>query len=100
MQQIEEPSPGLTTAPLWQLAFRPGFLAAALCAVWAMIAWLLILEGKLGWDHDYPPTRWHAHEMLFGFAPPVVVGFLLTAVATWTGVAGRVWAYPCCGLCT
>jgi len=88
MQQIEEPAPQRATAPLWQLAFRPGFLAAALCAVLAMAAWMLILEGKLGWNHSYAAPWWHAHEMLFGFAMPVVVGFLLTAVAAWTGVAG------------
>jgi uncharacterized protein involved in response to NO len=78
--------------PLWQLAFRPGFAAAALCAVLAMSVWLLLLEGKMGWQHPYTRAWWHAHEMLFGFAMPVVVGFLLTAVATWTGVAGT------CGL--
>jgi len=31
---------------------------------------------------------WHAHEMLFGFVPAAVAGFLLTAVANWTGRAG------------
>ncbi|MFM9577826.1 NnrS family protein, partial [Streptomyces turgidiscabies] len=34
-----------------------------------------------------PATLWHAHEMLFGFAGAVAVGFLLTAAQTWTGVA-------------
>jgi len=33
--------------------------------------------------HD--PTRWHAHEMLFGYASAVVAGFALTAVPNWTG---------------
>ncbi len=28
---------------------------------------------------------WHAHEMVFGFVLAVVAGFILTAVATWTG---------------
>ena len=77
----------LLARPLWQLAFRPGFLAAALCAVLAMSVWLLLLEGALAWKHPYARAWWHAHEMLFGFAMPVVVGFLLTAVATWTGIA-------------
>jgi uncharacterized protein involved in response to NO len=34
-----------------------------------------------------PPLLWHAHEMLFGFAVAVIVGFLLTAGKAWTGLA-------------
>jgi uncharacterized protein involved in response to NO len=88
MQQSETPNSSPGAGALWQLAFRPGFLAAALCAVLTMVAWLLVLEGKLGWSYDYSAAWWHAHEMLFGFAMPVVVGFALTAVATWTGIPG------------
>lgn len=29
---------------------------------------------------------WHGHEMIFGFAAPALVGFLLTAAQNWTGV--------------
>src|SRR5690606_39541507 len=29
---------------------------------------------------------WHAHEMVFGFAAAIVVGFLFTAGRAWTGV--------------
>ncbi|MDT8311791.1 MAG: NnrS family protein [Methylophaga sp.] len=29
---------------------------------------------------------WHGHEMLFGFVGAVIVGFLLTAVQSWTGL--------------
>ena len=32
------------------------------------------------------PVLWHAHEMLFGFAVAVIVGFLLTAGKAWTGL--------------
>lgn len=31
------------------------------------------------------PASWHAHELLFGYAPAVVAGFLLTTVPNWTG---------------
>lgn len=31
---------------------------------------------------------WHIHEMLFGFVAAIVVGFLLTAVQTWTEEPG------------
>ena len=44
------------------------------------------------WQASIPPNWWHAHEMIFGFAMPVVAGFLLTAVAAWTGLPGtRGW---------
>jgi uncharacterized protein involved in response to NO len=33
------------------------------------------------------PVSWHAHEMIYGFAMAIVAGFLLTAVANWTGAA-------------
>ena len=33
------------------------------------------------------PLTWHIHEMIFGFAATVAVGFILTAVQTWTGKA-------------
>ncbi|MDH4040722.1 MAG: NnrS family protein [Gammaproteobacteria bacterium] len=78
--------------PLWRLAFRFGFLAAAAFAVMAMGRWLLWILWPASWHSGLPPTWWHAHEMVFGFAMPVVAGFLLTAVATWTGIQGtRGW---------
>ncbi len=30
--------------------------------------------------------QWHAHELIFGYAPAVIAGFLLTAVKNWTGM--------------
>jgi uncharacterized protein involved in response to NO len=33
----------------------------------------------------WPPFAWHAHELLFGYVPAIVAGFLLTAVPNWTG---------------
>jgi uncharacterized protein involved in response to NO len=36
--------------------------------------------------------EWHIHELLYGFLPAIVAGFLLTAVPNWTGrlpVTGR-----------
>ena len=80
--------PATNRFALWQLAFRPGFLGAASLAVVGMVVWLLVLEGAFAWNRNYPAHWWHAHEMLFGFAMPVVVGFALTAVATWTGTKG------------
>src|SRR5689334_3591632 len=31
------------------------------------------------------PRDWHVHEMLYGYVPAVVTGFLLTAIPNWTG---------------
>ena len=73
--------------PLWMLAFRPYFLGAGLLAVLSITYWLLILTGHASWQLTMPATLWHAHEMMFGFAGAIAVGFLLTAAQTWTGVA-------------
>lgn len=75
-------------APLWRLAFRAGFLFAAIFAVLAVSRWLVWLLYPASWNSDLSPYWWHAHEMIFGFAMPVVAGFLLSAVATWTGLPG------------
>lgn len=32
----------------------------------------------------FPPRVWHVHEMVFGFLPCVITGFLLTAMPNWT----------------
>jgi len=75
-------------APLWRLAFRGGFLGAGMFAVAAMLRWLAWIEAPASWTAAISPQWWHAHEMVFGFALPVVAGFLLSAVAVWTGIAG------------
>lgn len=78
-----------TTAvpPILQQPFRLLFLCAALAASFGILAWALFLH--LGWlpAASLPPLEWHGHEMLFGFAGALVAGFLLTAVADWTGLA-------------
>jgi uncharacterized protein involved in response to NO len=66
-------------------AFRPFFLLGALFAVVAMLLWLAALHGAAPVVASPDPVLWHAHEMLFGFAGAIIAGFLLTAVATWTG---------------
>ena len=89
---LTEPMPArvaihhVTKWPLWMLAFRPYFLAGGLLAFLSIGYWLLILTGYASWHLTMPATLWHAHEMLFGFAGVVAVGFLLTAAQTWTGV--------------
>ncbi|ODU58382.1 MAG: short-chain dehydrogenase [Comamonadaceae bacterium SCN 68-20] len=73
--------------PLLRLGFRPFYLDAALFAVVAMPLWIALYLGQVALTLAVPPLLWHAHEMLFGFAIAVIVGFLLTAGKAWTGLA-------------
>lgn len=73
--------------PLLRLGFRPFYLGAALFAVLAMPLWIALFLGQVTLALAVPPLLWHAHEMLFGFAVAVIVGFLLTAGKAWTGLA-------------
>ncbi|MEO6292916.1 MAG: NnrS family protein, partial [Burkholderiaceae bacterium] len=49
--------------------------------------WVALFLGQLQLAPSVPPMLWHAHEMLFGFAVAIIVGFLLTAGKNWTGLA-------------
>src|SRR5262245_29694924 len=71
--------------PILALGFRPFFLLAAMLAAGAVPLWMLIYQGVLEPISYLPPTVWHAHEMVFGFAAAVIAGFLLTAATNWTG---------------
>lgn len=70
-----------------RLGFRPFYLGAAVFALLAVPLWVLLFLGQ--WQHTMAlaPLLWHAHEMVFGFAIAVILGFLLTAVKAWTGLA-------------
>ncbi|XSG82154.1 MAG: NnrS family protein [Methyloligella sp. ZOD6] len=70
---------------LFRQGFRPFFLGAGIWAALAILVWLTIIRGDMSLAGGFPPTRWHAHEMLFGFATAAATGFLLTAVPNWTG---------------
>jgi uncharacterized protein involved in response to NO len=64
--------------------FRPFFLGAALFAGVAIPVWVLMLAGADNSNGFYTPREWHVHEMLFGFLPAVIAGFLFTAMPNWT----------------
>jgi uncharacterized protein involved in response to NO len=85
--RLEEPR-RLATNPkgfaLWELGFRPFYLLASTFAALSIALWALQFSGILGHSYLSGPI-WHAHEMLFGFALAVVVGFLLTAGRNWSG---------------
>lgn len=75
-----------TRAPvILSLAFRPFFLAAGLWASFAVAVWLALLAAKIDLPSRFDPLAWHIHEMLFGFVPAAIAGFILTAIANWTG---------------
>lgn len=78
--------PGTETAPIWRLAFRSFFLGGCLFSVVAIALWWASLRGHITFAVYGNWLWWHAHEMIFGFACAIIVGFLLTAVQTWTGI--------------
>ena len=73
---------------LLRYGFRPFFLAAGIAAVVLVPWWALSLTGGVPLETPWPPTLWHAHEMIFGFIGAAMAGFLLTAVPSWTGQRG------------
>ncbi|RLA17667.1 MAG: NnrS family protein [Gammaproteobacteria bacterium] len=72
--------------PLFNLGFRPFFLAAGLFSAVAMIAWGFAYPGLITLPLNLPAMFWHGHEMIFGYAVAVIAGFLLTSVRNWTGL--------------
>ncbi len=72
---------------LLRLGFRPFYLCAAVFACLAVPLWVALFLGQITLNLTVAPVLWHAHEMLFGFAVAVIIGFLLTAGKAWTGLA-------------
>ena len=83
---LDEPQPAAPRGfALWQLGFRPFYLLASVFAAVSILLWSLQFTGRMPAPYLGAPV-WHAHEMLFGFTLPVVVGFLFTAGRNWTGL--------------
>jgi uncharacterized protein involved in response to NO len=84
--QLDEPRPPVPGSglALWQLGFRPFYLLASVFAALSIPLWALQYGGLLPAPYLQGPI-WHAHEMLFGFALAVIVGFLFTAGRNWSG---------------
>jgi len=90
------PSPSRSTSPaaapaapgyaLWNLGFRPFYLLAALFATISVPLWMAQYAGWLGTRTIIGGPLWHAHEMLFGYALAVIVGFLFTAGRNWANL--------------
>lgn len=86
MMQITDLATEQKMLPLLRQAFRPMFLFGAAFSAIAMLLWGLILGGQLKIQPVGQVLFWHSHEMLFGFACAIVIGFLLTAVQNWTAL--------------
>jgi uncharacterized protein involved in response to NO len=82
-EQVSE-SPSYQGVAVFSYGFRPFFLGAALFAGVAIPVWILVLAGVGDSTFLYPARDWHVHEMVFGFLPAVITGFLLTAIPNWT----------------
>lgn len=88
LMTIEEAPPAPSRASihaLFALGFRPFYLLAAAFGAVSVPLWVAAQAGL------HVPARidllWHMHEMVYGFAIAVIVGFLYTAGYAWT----RLW---------
>jgi uncharacterized protein involved in response to NO len=70
---------------LLSYGFRPFFFFGALYAALAIVIWMPFYFGEIRLATSFSPQAWHAHEMIYGYLPAVVAGFLLTAIPNWTG---------------
>ena len=70
---------------LLSYGFRPFFLMGSVWAALEVLAWLPVLHGAFLIPTAFSPRDWHVHELLFGYLPAIIAGFLLTAIPNWTG---------------
>ena len=68
---------------LFSSPFRTFFLLANAYAVVAIGLWAFTMSGLISLSNL--SLQWHIREMLLGFVGMVMLGFLLTASANWTG---------------
>ncbi|MEW2911273.1 NnrS family protein [Leisingera sp. JC11] len=68
----------------WDAPYRPLFLLAFLSALLTVAWWPLGVRLGMPDPGLEPAVLWHVHELLFGFAPAAIGGYLLTAMPGWT----------------
>lgn len=78
----------LMKTSLFAYGFRSNFFLAGVAAVVLVPLWAVTFVAGTSLGTGWPPTLWHAHEMLFGFIASAIAGFMLTAVPSWTGQKG------------
>lgn len=84
MAEQASEGPSYRGPAFFSYGFRPFFLGAALFAGVAVPIWVLVLAEVGHSNFLYPARDWHVHEMVFGFLPAVITGFMLTAIPNWT----------------
>src|SRR4051794_4776674 len=85
MNPIPNLSQAYAGSSLFSCGFRPFFLFGALYAGFAMLVWLPSFYNEITLATAFAPRDWHVHELLYGYLPAVIAGFLLTAIPNWTG---------------
>jgi uncharacterized protein involved in response to NO len=78
----------LVKISLFNYGFRSSFFLAGIAALLLVPLWSVSFVAGTSLGSGWPPTLWHAHEMLFGFIASAIAGFMLTAVPSWTGQKG------------
>lgn len=69
---------------LFSYGFRPFFLFGAIYAGAVVLLWLHLFRTGGNVGTTFHSLDWHVHEMLYGFVPAIITGFLLTAIPNWT----------------
>ena len=88
IEDTSVPGPGKlrwSDLPLLRLGFRPFYLLAAALAAISVPLWIARYFGLMP-QLAHVDLNWHMHEMIFGFAIAVIIGFLYTAGRNWTGL--------------
>ncbi|MBK1624943.1 NnrS family protein [Afifella marina] len=77
--------PGRRSGWFFATPFRPFFIGASLFAASAVPVWLWLYLVEPVEVAGMPALEWHAHEMVFGYLPAVMAGYLLSLAAKGTG---------------
>ena len=83
MASVKAPPAAPIGWPVLRLGFRPFYLGAALLACVSVPLWVAVFLGQLAPAFALPPLLWHGHEMVFGFAAGVIIGFFSFLIAIY-----------------
>jgi uncharacterized protein involved in response to NO len=70
---------------LFAAPFRPFFIAAASHAALAIPLWLWLYLAGVDTVAGMPAAHWHAHELVLGYLPAIMAGYLLSTTPNWSG---------------
>lgn len=76
----------MTSSTLLKAPFRPLYLLGAGVGIYLLIMSAFYLSGYIQLNSSRLSfALWHGHELIFGFAGAIVLGFILTALPSWAG---------------